>query len=220
MRKAPALAGRKRSDLVADEIKRWFVAEAMEPGTRLPQERELIEIFGVSKGTIRETLKSLEVQGLIRVNTGPSGGAVLSEVTYEVTAELLSNYFFFKSISVRSIYQIRKLLEPELAASTVGRLTPEQLSELQRSIEICRQKPRTDRESQRQRLAELAFHNVIAGASSNEMLSFMCRFINNYLSDLVSYQKLFSKKQEHIRLVNLQYHESILGLRSKRRRGS
>jgi GntR family transcriptional regulator, transcriptional repressor for pyruvate dehydrogenase complex len=210
MRKQVDVRRTKRSDLVADEIKHWFMSEGLQIGSRLPQERELMEIFGVSKGTIRECLKSLEVQGLIRVNTGPTGGAVISEVSYEITAELLSNYFFFKELDVRSIYQVRKLLEPELAASAVARLTDAQIDELKRTVEICRPKPKSDRESQVQRLAELSFHNILADASPNKMLSFMCRFINNYLSDQVSYRKLYSKRQENIRLVNLRYHESLV----------
>ena len=59
----------KRSDLVAEEIKRLITEKNLSPGDRLPRESELQIQFDVSKGTIREALKSLEVQGLVKVST-------------------------------------------------------------------------------------------------------------------------------------------------------
>ena len=76
MRRTINLPRQKRSDLMVEEIKRWIVAEGKKPGDRLPKERDLIAIFGVSKGTVRESLKSLEVQGLIRISNGPQRGSV------------------------------------------------------------------------------------------------------------------------------------------------
>ena len=62
----------KLPDLIVDEIKRWIVASGMRPSDRLPQERQLMKIFGVSKGTVRESLRSLEVQGMVRINSDGS----------------------------------------------------------------------------------------------------------------------------------------------------
>ena len=62
----------KRGDLMVEEIKRWIAERRLGPGDKLPKEDELQELFGVSKGTAREALKSLEVQGLVTVSTGPS----------------------------------------------------------------------------------------------------------------------------------------------------
>jgi DNA-binding FadR family transcriptional regulator len=60
----------KRGDLVVEEIKRWIAERRLEPGDKLLKEDELQALFGISKGTAREALKSLEVQGLITVTTG------------------------------------------------------------------------------------------------------------------------------------------------------
>ena len=65
----------KRADLVAEEIKRLITEKDLKPGDRLPREAELQQLYAVSKSTIREALKSLEVQGLIKVTTGrPAAG--------------------------------------------------------------------------------------------------------------------------------------------------
>ena len=78
----------KRGDLMVEEIKRWIAERRLAPGDRLPKEDELQTLFGVSKGTAREALKSLEVQGLVTVSTGPAGGATIGEVPLERAFQL------------------------------------------------------------------------------------------------------------------------------------
>src|SRR6185295_11945533 len=127
----------KRGDLMVEEIKRWIAERRLGPGDKLPKEDELQELFGVSKGTAREALKSLEVQGLVTMTTGPSGGATIGEVPLERAFQLLQNYLFFRDLDVAQIYAVRRLLEPELAAGAVPHLKEEHFEALERSIAIC-----------------------------------------------------------------------------------
>ena len=66
---------------VAEAIKDWVVEQGMQAGDRLPGEVELIERFGMAKGTIREAMRVLEAQGLIKTRTGPGGGSFVHEVS-------------------------------------------------------------------------------------------------------------------------------------------
>jgi GntR family transcriptional regulator, transcriptional repressor for pyruvate dehydrogenase complex len=200
----------KRADLVADEIKRWIVRERKRPGDRLPNERELMGIFGVSKGTIRECLKSLEIQGIIRVNTGPRGGPFIAEVPYATSAELLSNYFYFKQLDAERLYEMRRLLEPELAAAAVNNLTDNHILLLENSIAICADEPITAEIRRVQRIEELRFHDIFAEVCPNPLMSFSCRFINDLLARKVVFKSIYVAKQEEIRLTNLRYHREIL----------
>ena len=109
--------------MVVEEIKRWIAEERLRPGDKLPKEAALQQLFGVSKGTAREALKSLEVQGLVTVSTGPAGGATIGEVPLDRTFQLVQNYLFFRDLNVAQIYAIRRILEPELAAGAVAHLT-------------------------------------------------------------------------------------------------
>src|ERR1700730_16361308 len=77
-----ALKTQKRGDLVAEHVKRWITARSLRPGDKLPKENELQRLFSVSKGTAREALKSLEVQGLVTLRTGPQGGATVAKVPF------------------------------------------------------------------------------------------------------------------------------------------
>ena len=183
----------KRSDLVAEEIKSWIAGEGLVPGDRLPQERELIAHFGVSKGTMREALKSLEVQGLVRVSTGPRGGAAVARVSLGRSTQLLANYFFFQDMTIQQVYAVRRLLEPELAASVASTLSPEDLDALEASIDLCGHPASDHAMEHRQRIAELDFHDILANASDNPFLAFNCRFMNSLLKDCTVYRKVYGR---------------------------
>src|ERR1700731_1271325 len=139
----PNLRSQKRGDLVVEEIKRWIAERRLGPGDKLPKENELQTLFGVSKGTAREALKSLEVQGLVTVSTGPAGGATISAVPLDRAFQLVQNYLFFREVNVAQIYAVRRVLEPELAAGAVPHLTEADFEALEHSIETCAPTPTT-----------------------------------------------------------------------------
>jgi len=127
--------------MVVEEIKRWIAEERLRPGDKLPKEAALQQLFGVSKGTAREALKSLEVQGLVTVSTGPAGGATIGEVPLDRTFQLVQNYLFFRDLNVAQIYAIRRMLGPELAAGAVAHLTDADFETLERSAIPARLPP-------------------------------------------------------------------------------
>lgn len=174
----------KRSDLVAEEIKRLITDKNLSPGDRLPRESELQAQFEVSKGTIREALKSLEVQGLVKVSTGPSGGGMIVEVPLDRTLQFLQNYLFFKEVTIDDIYKVRQLLEPELAAGAVAHLTEADLEALEHSIACC--DPTSSREDLlSQRREDVNFHDILAAANPNPFLRFTCELINEMIRQLI-----------------------------------
>ena len=205
----------KRSDLVAEEIKRLMTSKNLVPGERLPQETELQEMFNVSKGTVREALKSLEVQGLITVSTGPGGGGMAVEVPLDRAFQLLQNYLFFKEVSIEDIYQARCLLEPELAASAVPHLGEAEFAALERNVQLCTPAchsgtgPGSDLLAQRQ--DDLNFHDIFAAASPNPFLRFICEMINQMLRQLTVYDnKMNPEEQQNFGARNAAFHTELV----------
>jgi GntR family transcriptional repressor for pyruvate dehydrogenase complex len=171
---------------MVDEIKAWIAERRLAPGDKLPKESELQALFGVSKGTTREALKSLEVQGLVKMTTGPAGGATIGEVPLERTLQLLQNYLFFRTLDIPQIYAVRRALEPELAAGAVPHLTEEHFAALERSIAVCSPHSSSREEALAQRQEDLHFHDVLAAANPNVLLRFMCQVINHLLRHSVA----------------------------------
>ncbi|WP_027855607.1 FadR/GntR family transcriptional regulator [Marinobacterium litorale] len=200
----------KRADQIVESIKRWVVVNGKQPGDRLPNEKELIEQFECSKGTVREALKSLEVQGLVSIRTGPNGGAILERVPYEKASQLLRNFLHFEQPSGPEIYALRTLVEPEIAALAAERLNQDDLAKLEALVERCRAPAQSFDERMEQRIAELEFHVVLAQRCDNVMLAFIGRFINDMIRDLVIFKKAQLPEQQEFSCANLEYHTKLL----------
>ena len=200
----------KRSDLVAQAIKRMITERNLSPGDRLPRESELQEQFQVSKGTIREALKSLEVQGLVTISTGPAGGGTIVEVSLDRTLQFLQNYLFFKEVTIDNIYAVRTLLEPELAAGAVPHLTDAHFEALARSITCC-DPTSSDENLIMQRREDVNFHDILASANPNPFLRFTCELINEMIRQLIVFGNR-TPQIEHRRFgeKNANFHRDIV----------
>ena len=184
---------KSRPVLVADQIKSWVVERDLRTGAKLPNEAAMIDLFGVSKGTVREALRILEAQGLIVTKTGPGGGSLVDKVSEDRARSLLANYFYFQDLSLHDIYQLRKLLEPEMAASLAGTLSDAQLQELSDLIGSHARPATSAEEEKQEHIASLAFHARLADFASNRLLSFMIGFMARILTDMTVYRKLYDK---------------------------
>lgn len=200
----------KRSDQIVESIKRWIAVNSKQPGERLPNEKELMEQFACSKGTVREALKSLEVQGLISIRTGPNGGAILERVPYAKASELLRNFLHFEQPSGTEIYALRTLIEPEISALACERLTDDDMKKLEQLVESCETPPVDFQARMDQRIAELEFHSVLARACGNSMLAFIGRFLNDMIRDLVIFKKSELPEQREFSCANLKFHQQLL----------
>jgi len=185
-------ARRSRPVRVAEAIKDWVVHKGLRKGDRLPGEADLIARFAMSKSTIREAMRILEAQGLIETRTGPGGGSFVGEVSAERARALLGNYFYFKDLSIRDIYQIRRALEPELAASLAGTLDAAALADLRGLIDRYPDPAVNVEQEREQHIASLEFHARLADHAKNELLGFLIGFMAQILSDLTVCRQLYN----------------------------
>jgi len=206
----PRRRSKKRPALIADQIKDWIVERGLQPGARLPGERELIELCHASKGTIREALKVLETQGLVYSRTGPGGGIFVAALSETRAMELLGNYFFFRNPTISDIYALRRILEPEMAASVAGRLDADDFKRLEQTMQIYIDPPKDLEEERLQRHAELDFHAILADCCPNPILAFMCRFLQSLLRDLTVCRHIYEVPNPNLREAGLTYQVRLL----------
>jgi len=198
---------RKKSDQVAEEIKRWIVHQGLAPGDRLPPEQELAPWFGCGKGTVREALKSLEVQGLVFMRTGPKGGPILRKPSYAGAAEQLRTFLNFKKLEVQDIYDMRLIVEPEMAVAVMDVVDDSLLEALRASASECQHTIETDNVV-RQR--ELEFHVIFAERCPNPLLSFQSLFISDLLRDFIRFENSCSEEFAKFTHDNCGYHDEIV----------
>ena len=105
-----------------------------EPGTPLPPEREMLETYGVARGTLREALRFLEIQGVITIKTGPGGGPVVRRPASRHLASVIAMMLQFEATPFRSVLEARALLEPALARRAAERIADDELEALHESL--------------------------------------------------------------------------------------
>lgn len=177
---------RKRSDRLAARLRELIAEHGLKPGDRMPQAWLAEQETRASKGTVREAMKALETQGLIKTRTGPGGGAFVTAMTGEQAIGLLSNLFLFNPPSIDDICTIRAALEADLAAGLAGQLDAKALAQLQASTSLFDGAPVDAGEEFRQRIAGLDFHGTLAALASNRLLGFLCAFLQGLLRDMAS----------------------------------
>ncbi|MGH1571984.1 M81 family metallopeptidase [Methylobacterium sp. P31] len=208
--RAPAPIRRiKLSDQIADDLCGRIARERMVPGQRLPNEQTLMQHYGCSKGTIREALKALEVQGLVTMRPGPSGGAEIRPVSIDAAAQQLRRFLHFRRLDFAQVYAVRRSLEVALGAGVVGRLDSDALQRLEENIVAC-EVAFAAGEHKRGRDLELTFHDLLCDASDNALLAFMCRFINSLLRDLVEFQRGSATEYAAFGAHNLDSHRQLV----------
>ena len=105
----------KASERVAQDIVRDIVRRGLGTGDRLPLEAAMVEEYGVSRTSLREALRLLEVQGLISLKPGPGGGPVVGTVEPSHLARTASLYFHLSAATYGDAMATQVLMESTCA---------------------------------------------------------------------------------------------------------
>ena len=171
------------------------------PGDQIPPERELAERFRVSRTSVREALRALEMQGIIDSRQG--GGTFVRTADRETLVPPLAAAILRGQRELAEVLEVRELIEPGIARLAAVRATDEHVSELEGLLE-----------SQRACIAEqrsfveedTAFHYTLARAADNHILL----RLHNVILDL-----LRESRQSYLHVperpqISLRGHEAIL----------
>jgi GntR family transcriptional repressor for pyruvate dehydrogenase complex len=113
------------SEEIAAQLKQSILLGHFKPGDKLPAERDLAEEFRVSRVAIREALRALENAGFLVTRQGPTGGAFVTDLSFENLAKTFLDLFMANKISIPEMHQLRILVEPEVARLAASKITPE-----------------------------------------------------------------------------------------------
>lgn len=105
----------KTAETVAASIVGDVVARRLRPGDKLPPEAAMLSTYGVSRASLREALRLLEVQGLIRLKPGPGGGPVLGPVDPRSLAQITSLYLHLGGGTYRQLFEAQLRIAPMAA---------------------------------------------------------------------------------------------------------
>ncbi|MFW2367069.1 MAG: FadR/GntR family transcriptional regulator [Desulforhopalus sp.] len=126
---------------IVDQIQTAILEGKLAAGDKLAPERELVDIFKTSRGTLREALRILEQKGLIEIRLGITGGAYVKDANAELMAENLAMLIRSHDISLEHLAEFREGVEGTVAGLAAQRSTAtdnQKLSALIReAAQIC-----------------------------------------------------------------------------------
>lgn len=162
-----AIETRRSGDLLAERLRAAILDGEVEAGETLPPERALAESSGLSRGSVREALRVLEAEGLVRPRPGRGGGAVVTAPGDGAMARMVDGFVRSRRLPLRVIQEARETIEPALARlAAAGRTGPEMayLESLAEGMEA----PGLDQPGFAR--LNLRWHETVARASRNELL--------------------------------------------------
>ncbi len=115
---------------VVEQIQNAIISGQLEPGTKLPAERELKDMFNTSRGTLREALRVLEQKGLIEIKLGVSGGAIVKRIDAGTMVESLALLIRSGGVSLEHLAEFRIKIEGSLMELATTRANPKDIEEL------------------------------------------------------------------------------------------
>jgi GntR family transcriptional regulator, transcriptional repressor for pyruvate dehydrogenase complex len=201
----------KISDQIIDQIRDAVLSGKLKPGDRLASEKELADQFNVSKATLREAMRVLEVMGLIEIRKGISGGIFIAEVDMRTTIHSIINFLHFQTISVKEITMLRYLIEPSVARIAAAKITDQDIENL---TGILQESP-AGAENEISR--EIGFHRYLARMTENPLLILIIDFVDNLLDSMKSKAGL---EPDFYKTVNRRHQQIFEHLTKKNASGS
>lgn len=165
----------KTSERVAGEIVRDIVARRLRTGARLPLEAEMAAQYDVSRSSLREALRLLEVQGLIRLKPGPGGGPVVGVVEAAHLARTESLYFHLAGATYRDLLETQAMLEPLCARAAAANPARNELM-----APLVARGPHDDLERYHQ--DTVTFHRAIYELAANPVLRLLTESVTQLIT--------------------------------------
>lgn len=167
----------KAADIVAGTLRRQIVRGIIGDGEGLPTEAELMTQFNVSRPTLREALRVLEAEDLIRVRRGARGGMTAHRMSPELVSRYAGLLLQTRGVTLLDVYQAQITFEPACVRRLAETRSDEDLAELERTIEREREAMTAGDD----RVERIAFHARLIELSGNQTLILMSEIITSVL---------------------------------------
>lgn len=181
----PVQRVRKAYEQVYDQLRELIMSGELAQGQRLPNEAVLASSFGVSRGTVREALRVLTAENLVRTAKGAGGGSFVTLPTADHISDFLEANISLlsesRAVSLEEFLEVRTLLEVFSARKAAERHDAADIERLRRTIVPEPAKLSVDEQA----LLNDSFHAHLLGAARNTLLS-------------ISAQPIFSVLRRHL----------------------
>jgi GntR family transcriptional repressor for pyruvate dehydrogenase complex len=188
-----------RSDGIAVDLERMILNGKLKPGDHIPPERELAEMAGVSRASVRDALKDLEMRGLI--DRKPGRGTIVKAAP----DDFLGLALLGSSDDIATITQaieVRAIIEPSTAFRAATRATKRNIAQLNSLL----QDMTTDLKPSQFAEIDRLFHRAVAQCTQNPMLGALTDTVN----DLIAPSRANALQTKDRRRISIEGHRAIV----------
>jgi GntR family transcriptional regulator, transcriptional repressor for pyruvate dehydrogenase complex len=193
------------SQVAAESIKEYIFENRLKAGDKLPTEVELTQTLGVSRSTVREAIKQIQMLGVLDVK--PGQGAVIKEYDHDIIFQQMSwgVHINVSDASFRELIEARKVLELGVLPLVVQNNTEEHIAELEATVA----KMEKSEDLRRHRQLDAVFHQTLLKSTGNRPIIHMGSIILDLFRkkielypDILPPDKIVLTNQEHRRIVD------------------
>jgi len=169
---------------IAAQIRELVASGRLKPGDRLPAERDLSAKFKVSRNTLREALRALELSGMIELRKGAAGGAFVLPGSSGVVVNGLRDLYHLGAITPEHLTEARVWLSEIVVRVACERLTEQDLLALEENIALA---AKADKAGNFQQRADLhrEFHNLLAASTRNPIIQITMEGVMEVMREFV-----------------------------------
>ncbi|GAA5232350.1 FadR family transcriptional regulator [Verticiella sediminum] len=169
---------------IAGQIRGLIASGRLKPGDRLPAERKLSAQFNVSRNTMREALRALELSGLVELRKGAAGGAFVLPGSPDVIVNGLMNLYHLGAISPAQLTEARIWLTAVVVRVACERVTEEDLAALEANIAAATA-ARDAGDFERRARLQVEFHVRLAETTRNPVLHATMMGVSEVLQEFI-----------------------------------
>jgi GntR family transcriptional repressor for pyruvate dehydrogenase complex len=200
----------KRKPLIdqsIEELKKCIMEGDLQTGDFLPPEMELCKLLGIGRSTVREAIKSLELQGFVRKKHGV--GIIIVNESDIAAKDMLQLMLKRNGSTMSELMDMRYVIEQRTAELAALNATTYDCENIKSYLDIMQEKITTKSEYIK---ADIGFHLAIARASHNLIYQFILQAIRPLIEEMIQKTLKFNQRPEQ----NKKYHQKIYdGIRQK-----
>lgn len=188
----------RASEAICEQIRNLILSGELKPGDRLPSERAMMDMLGRSRPTIREALRMLENDELVRIIPG-SGGAIVMQPSSQSVEQPLETMLSLEGVSNAELLEFRSWSEVVSAGWAAERRTETELMQLS---ELLQQSERNSTDFRSFVEYDIAFHQAIAGAGHNRIAAIVDKVVHQLVLNILLTSHAKKQKREQKQMMD------------------
>jgi GntR family transcriptional regulator, transcriptional repressor for pyruvate dehydrogenase complex len=178
------IAPQRAFEDIAAQIRELVASGKLKPGDRLPAERDLSAKFNVSRNTLREALRALELSGMIELRKGASGGAFVLPGNSGVVVNGLRDLYHLGAITPEHLTEARIWLSEVVVRVACERMTDEDIDALEENVNEAARAQKAGDFEERARLHR-QFHTLLAASTRNPIIEITMEAVSEVMRKFI-----------------------------------